>query len=103
MTDPTHTTDADGEHSDATEQRSAVRERYSRIATESSSCCDTTGSRSDLSTDKSRNIGYSDADLDAVEGDANLNLGWGNPTAIASLEGRDTVLEIGRASCRERV
>lgn len=95
MTDPIHTTDADGEHPDAAEQRSTVREHYSRIATESSSCCDTTGSRSDLSTDRSRNIGYSDADLDAVEGDANLNLGCGNPTAIASLEEGETVLDLG--------
>lgn len=95
MTDPTHTTDADWERPDAAEQRNAVRERYSRIATESSSCCDSTGSHSDFSTDRSRNIGYSDADVDAVEGDANLNLGCGNPTAIANLEEGDTVLDLG--------
>jgi SAM-dependent methyltransferase len=40
-------------------------------------------------------MGYSDADLDAVEGDANLNLGCGNPTAIASLGEGDTVLDLG--------
>lgn len=95
MTDATPPTDADGERPDAAEQRTAVRERYSRIATESASCCDNTNSRSEPAADKSAKLGYSDEDLDDVDGDANLNLGCGNPTAIASLEAGETVLDLG--------
>lgn len=95
MTDTTPTTDADGERPDAAAQRTAVRERYSRIATESSSCCGDTSSRSEPATDRSKKIGYSIDDLDAVDGNANLNLGCGNPTAIASLEEGDTILDLG--------
>lgn len=95
MTDTTPTTDADEERLDPDEQRSAVRERYSRIASESSSCCDDTSCCDDQSIDLSKSIGYSEGDLDAVSGNANLNLGCGNPTAIASLEQGDTVLDLG--------
>lgn len=95
MTDTTPTTDADEERLDPDEQRSAVRERYSRIASESSSCCDDTSCCNDQTTDLSKKLGYSEGDLDAVSGNANLNLGCGNPTAIASLEQGDTVLDLG--------
>ncbi len=95
MTDTTPTTDMDGERPDTAAQRTAVRERYSRIATESSSCCGDTSSRSEPATDRSKKIGYSNDDLDAVDGNANLNLGCGNPTAIASLEEGDTILDLG--------
>lgn len=95
MTDTTPTSDADRERSTGAEQRTAVRDRYARIATESSSCCGDTSSCSESSTDKSKQLGYSDAEIDAVAGNANLNLGCGNPTAIASLEEGDTVLDLG--------
>jgi arsenite methyltransferase len=93
MTDTSPT--PDGNQLDADEQRSAVRERYSRIASESSSCCDDTSCCDDQSIDLSKKLGYSEGDLDAVSGNANLNLGCGNPTAIASLEQGDTVLDLG--------
>lgn len=85
---------------DAADQRSAVRERYGTIAADSSSCCGDDGGCSDESSvgveaDRSRKLGYSEADLDAVEPGANLGLGCGNPTAIASLEQGDTVLDLG--------
>lgn len=95
MTDTTPTSDVDSERPAAAEQRTAVRERYSHIATESSSCCGETGSCGDASTDKSKQLGYSDAEINAVAGNANLNLGCGNPTAIASLEEGETVLDLG--------
>ncbi|WP_137285968.1 arsenite methyltransferase [Halorussus salinisoli] len=95
MTDTTSTNDADGERLDSAEQRSAVRERYSRIATESSSCCGDDSSCGEASSAKAQKLGYSADELDAVSGDANLNLGCGNPTAIASLEEGDTVLDLG--------
>ncbi|WP_323190210.1 arsenite methyltransferase [Halostella sp. PRR32] len=88
MTDDTPTP-TDGSRLDDAEQRTAVRERYARIATESSSCCDDTG------TAQSRKLGYSDDDRDAVGAGADLGLGCGNPTAIASLDEGDTVLDLG--------
>ncbi|RBI62160.1 arsenite S-adenosylmethyltransferase [halophilic archaeon] len=89
------TADADEGRLDSAEQRSAVRERYTRIAAESSSCCGETSSCNEASTDRSRKLGYSDDDLDAVDGSANLGLGCGNPTAIANLAEGDTVLDLG--------
>jgi len=88
-------TDADSNPPDAAQQRTTVRERYARIATESASCCDSTSSSADPSTDNSQELGYSEEDLAAVAGDANLNLGCGNPTGIAGLETGDTVLDLG--------
>ncbi len=57
------------------------------------SCC---GSGS-VSTAReiSKNIGYSDADIDAVPEGANLGLGCGNPVALASLKQGETVLDLG--------
>jgi SAM-dependent methyltransferase len=100
MTNNAPTSSADDKPPDATEQRTAVRERYARIATESSSCggsscCGGTGPSSEAPTDQSRKIGYSNNDLAAVGSDANLGLGCGNPTTIASLEQGDTVLDLG--------
>ncbi|QLG29171.1 arsenite methyltransferase [Halorarum halophilum] len=95
MTENTPTTDADGTPPDATEQRTAVRERYGGIAAESSTCCGDSGSGNEAAAEQSRELGYSDDDLDAVGAGANLGLGCGNPTAIASLEEGDTVLDLG--------
>lgn len=100
MTDNAPTSSAGDKPPDATEQRTAVRERYARIATESSSCgesscCGGAGLSSEAPTDQSHKLGYSDDDLAAVGSDANLGLGCGNPTAIASLEQGDTVLDLG--------
>jgi SAM-dependent methyltransferase len=96
MTNNAFTSSAGDKPPDATEQRTAVRERYSRVATESSSsCCGGTEPSSEAPSDQSRKIGYSDADLAAVGSDANLGLGCGNPTAIASLEQGDAVLDLG--------
>ncbi len=86
---------ATDEPMEASEQRTAVRERYGSIAAESSSCCDDTGCSGGASAEKSRKLGYSDDDLDAVGQEANLGLGCGNPTAIASLEEGDAVLDLG--------
>lgn len=78
--------------------KKAVRARYSRAATEGagcgeSSCCD--GSSEPGTADISRSIGYSDAELADLPADANLGLGCGNPTAIASLTEGQTVLDLG--------
>jgi SAM-dependent methyltransferase len=80
------------------EVRQAVRERYAKAATEDTgccapSCCGDTASASPQ--DISREIGYTDQDLSGVPDEANLGLGCGNPTAIASLAPGETVLDLG--------
>lgn len=83
------------------ETREFVRERYGKIAVEetkgcgcSPSCCgDETPT--DATADKSLALGYSPEELSAVPEGANLGLGCGNPTAIASLKPGETVLDLG--------
>jgi SAM-dependent methyltransferase len=99
MTDDDEPTAGDGGLS-AEDQRAAVRERYAKIATDSTTCCDgddASGCCDDGtdSDEQSRTVGYSSDELDAVESGANLGLGCGNPTGIASLEDGDTVLDLG--------
>lgn len=85
-------------------QRKAVRERYGAIASnsseqsgesQSSSCCDSTADGCEDDSDHSQQLGYTEDDIAAVASGANLNLGCGNPTAIASLEPGETVLDLG--------
>jgi len=90
---------------DAETQRKVVRERYASIATEKreadgsccssdASCCSST--ETTAPTDETaRQLGYSDTELDSVDGDANLGLGCGNPPAIASLDAGESVLDLG--------
>ena len=80
------------------EVREAVRERYARAAVEETGCCaPSCCGKSDSSApeDISRSIGYTDEDLAAMPAEANLGLGCGNPTAIASLAPGETVLDLG--------
>jgi len=82
----------------ATEQRQAVRERYAKVVTERSGCCAPSccGGESATGTEEiSKTIGYSDDELASLPADANLGLGCGNPTAIASLGAGMTVLDLG--------
>jgi SAM-dependent methyltransferase len=96
-------TAADGDDLNAAEQRAAVRERYADAATDSAGCCGDGGdserccgdaAASDLDA-VARDVGYSEADVDAVEPGANLGLGCGNPTAIAALDEGEHVLDLG--------
>jgi len=79
---------------DDSDRRTAVRDRYADVAT-GSSCCGGDDSAPGVSADEARKLGYSDGDLDAVDGDANMGLGCGNPTAIAGLDEGETVLDLG--------
>jgi SAM-dependent methyltransferase len=68
----------------------AVRERYGKIAktkTESCGCCGGPSS--------SEEIGYSKGELASVPEGADLNLGCGNPVALASLKEGETVIDLG--------
>lgn len=79
-----------------------VRERYGSIAREQgSSCCEPEGassccgSVSEALLERGKRIGYSKQELEGVPEGANMGLGCGNPTAIASLAEGETVLDLG--------
>src|SRR6185295_8428369 len=81
-------------------QKELVRARYGGIAeaagdasccTPAASCC---GPAADPNS-KSREMGYSEADLAAVPEGANLGLGCGNPQAIAALKPGETIVDLG--------
>jgi len=79
-----------------------VRARYGGIAeaADPTGCCGpATSCCGDAApgtpSDKSRRMGYSDAELAAVPEGANLGLGCGNPQAIAALRPGEVVLDLG--------
>jgi arsenite methyltransferase len=86
-----------GHSVDATEVKDMVRARYGGIAAGtladdgSTSCCGTTAP----AESKSRQMGYSAAELEAVPEGANLGLGCGNPQAIAAMQPGETVVDLG--------
>jgi len=65
-----------------------VREGYGRIAKAEMCCC---GCGSEVS----ENIGYSPELLSSVPEGADLNLGCGNPVALAMLIEGETVVDLG--------
>jgi SAM-dependent methyltransferase len=80
------------------EIRKTVREGYGKIAKQGSSCCGPAKSccgSADSAQDMSRKIGYTEKELEAVPEGANLGLGCGNPTALASLKEGEVVLDLG--------
>ena len=77
----------------ADDVQAVVREHYGNIARGASTgcapgCCSSVGTAA-------ATLGYSDAETDAVPDGADLGLGCGNPTAIASLREGETVLDLG--------
>jgi len=84
--------------------RTAVREKYGKVAeargsgcgcgpSPSNSCCGSEGLPS--ARDLSVAAGYSDNDVSAAPDGANMGLGCGNPQAIASLKAGEIVLDLG--------
>jgi SAM-dependent methyltransferase len=75
-----------------------VRAGYAEIAKKGNSCC-SCGPSCCSSADPvelvSKQIGYSEEDLQKVPEGANLGLGCGNPIALASLKEGETVLDLG--------
>ena len=75
----------------ADETRTIVRDHYANVATKGGSCapgcCDALNAAAGL--------GYTSADAAAAPDGADLGLGCGNPTAIASLRTGETVLDLG--------
>ncbi len=74
-----------------------VRNRYAKVAKTNGSCCASPISCCSAPTSKevSSMIGYSEDEMTAVPEGANLGLGCGNPTAMASLKEGETVLDLG--------
>lgn len=54
-------------------------------------CCDT----KEIASDIGKKIGYSEEELKNVPEDANLGIGCGNPTALASISKGETILDLG--------
>jgi SAM-dependent methyltransferase len=81
------------------ETKKIVRESYAKIATqENTSCCGPVESccgPTNLASEVSKKIGYSNEEISAVPDGANLGLGCGNPTALASLKDGEIVLDLG--------
>jgi len=79
--------------------RQKVREGYAKIALTDSACCGSgvscCGSSPEAAEELVRHIGYASADLAVVPAGANMGLSCGNPTAIASLQPGDVVLDLG--------
>jgi SAM-dependent methyltransferase len=80
------------------EIKTAVQERYGKIATGRAKSCCGGGGCDDASADGTigaDRLGYTAAELREIPKDANLGLGCGNPAAIASLKIGETVLDLG--------
>jgi ubiquinone/menaquinone biosynthesis C-methylase UbiE len=72
-----------------------VKNRYSRIAKSSASCCPSGECGGISFKEQARMIGYSDKDLEKIPAEANMGLGCGNPVALADLKVGETVLDLG--------
>ena len=75
--------------------RKTVRERYGERAREGTSCCGTTQSCCSADQTISTKLGYSERELSSIPAGADLGLGCGNPTALASLKSGETILDLG--------
>jgi SAM-dependent methyltransferase len=87
---------------DSDQIKEMVRTRYGSIAATpgAAECCGPVNSCCGdpvlaTPTDKSRQMGYSEAELTAVPDGANLGLGCGNPQAIAALRPGEVVVDLG--------
>jgi SAM-dependent methyltransferase len=72
------------------EIRKMVRKGYGKIAK-----ADTCSCGCDCGPNVSENIGYTKSKLDSVPEGADMNLGCGNPVALASLTEGETVVDLG--------
>jgi len=77
-----------------------VRNHYAKVAKTNGSCCTSSVSCCSTPTDDqvSKMIGYSEDEVNAVPEGANLGLGCGNPTALATLREGERVLDLGSGS-----
>ena len=81
-----------------------VREGYAEVARQGGGCCEPTEARANTccgpsvestNAETASRIGYSEDDITGAAAEANLGLGCGNPTALASLRAGETVVDLG--------
>jgi arsenite methyltransferase len=76
--------------------RRQVRARYGTIATEDARGCGCgSPSRNGGGGTEPGQLGYSEADVNSAPEGAEMGLGCGNPTALASIRGGETVVDLG--------
>jgi len=77
--------------------KKVVRDHYAKVAKTDGACCAPNASccSPPAGEQVSKMIGYSEAEMNAVPEGANLGLGCGNPTALASLKEGERVLDLG--------
>jgi arsenite methyltransferase len=77
--------------------KKVVRKRYAEIAKNNYPCCSSESNCCSAPTNEqtSKMIGYSEEEINNVPEGSNLGLGCGNPTALASLEEGERVLDLG--------
>lgn len=72
-----------------------VRDAYAKIAQTPTGCCGCGCSSNTKAQRQSGKIGYSKDEITTAPQGSNLGLGCGNPTAIASLQAGEVVLDLG--------
>ncbi|MFO7980184.1 MAG: arsenite methyltransferase [Candidatus Aminicenantes bacterium] len=72
-----------------------VKKRYSRIAKETTSCCSSCSPCEYDAGEQTKDIGYSNKDIEQIPKEAVKGLGCGNPAALADLNEGETVLDLG--------
>ena len=80
---------------DKKKTKEIVKKRYSEIAKTRGSCCSPSCGCSVDPSEIGKKIGYTEEELRNVPETANMGLGCGNPTALASLKVGETVLDLG--------
>ncbi len=75
--------------------RCIVREHYGKIAQQRGSCCASPSCCSPSPESVATAVGYSTEEITALPNGANMGLSCGNPTAIASLQPGEIVLDLG--------
>lgn len=73
------------------EIKDVVKKSYGKVARKGS-CCSCGESDAKII---SKNIGYSDEEMNAVPEEVNMGLGCGNPVALSNIKVGDTVLDLG--------
>ena len=70
-----------------------VKSGYAEVARQGGGCCGSSATSAHSQT--AALIGYAEDDITGAAAEANLGLGCGNPTALASLKPGETVVDLG--------